>query len=171
MKKLVLIVTILWLTFIGINQGSAAWAAESYQVTKNNEKFEVDSVTPKLVMEEVKQGETLQSMGIFTSVAEENEFISLVGRDYDKFLTSFALITSKQDLDGFNAKVFAGNVRGLFTIKEAIIMINGNGTIWAAVIDGNQVKFFTNSKGEQVIPKTVEKWRERFKEKEIILIR
>ena len=164
-------VTILWMIFIGINQGSTAWAAESYQETKNNETFEVDSEAPKLVMEEVKQGETLQSKGIFTGVAEENDFISLVGRDYDNFLTSFALITMKQDLDGFNAKVFAGNVRGLFTIKEAIIMINDNGAIWAAVIDGNQVKFFTNSKGEQVLPKTVEKWRERFKEKDVLFIR
>lgn len=163
--------TILWLAFIGINQGSTAWAAESYQMTKNNEKFEIDSVAPKLEMEEVKQGETLQSMGIFTSVAAENEFISLVGKDYDNFLTSFALITPMKDLDGFNAKVFVGNVRGLFTIKEAIIMIDGNGTIWAAVIDGNQVKYFTNNKGEQAFPKTVDKWRERFKEKEVLFIR
>ena len=71
-------------------------------------------------------------------------------------------------MDNFDAKVFTGAVRGLFTIMEGIIMRCPNGRIYAAVIYGDIVNFFSNDPlYNNKLPITIDKWRERFKEKKV----
>lgn len=60
-------------------------------------------------------------------------------------------------------------VRGLFTLLENIIMVNGEGQMWATVIDDDNVYYYTNSDGHKdTLPRTIEKWRERFAEKPVV---
>ncbi|MDR3562109.1 MAG: FMN-binding protein [Negativicutes bacterium] len=111
---------------------------------------------------------TLKDRGVFKDEAQEEVFRNLVGKDYDKFIDAFQLVGSGQDIDNWGAAVSTGAVRGLFTIKEGIIMTTSTGGIWAAVIDGNKVKYFSNRPNGKALPRTVDKWRERFNDKEVI---
>jgi len=74
------------------------------------------------------------------------------------------------DLDGFTAKAHRCNVRGLYTIMESIIMTAASGKIYAAVIDADvDVLYFTNDPTYAgTLPKTIDHWRERFREKPIV---
>lgn len=93
----------------------------------------------------------------------------MVGRDYQWFVDSMGMVTQEEDLDGFGAKVYQGTVRGLSTIVEAIIMFNGAGKMWAAVIDGEVVKYYTTDPDfKNKLPRTIEKWRGLFKEKKVL---
>lgn len=112
---------------------------------------------------------TLKALGIFRNESRENAFKALVGKDYHLFLENMQLIYEEEDLDHLGATVFSGAVRGLFTIKEAIIMSCPDGLIIAAVIDGDNVRYFTNHPDyKSTMPKTIEEWRERFPDLEII---
>ncbi len=81
------------------------------------------------------------------------------------------MISEEDDLDHFNAKVSAGGVAGLFTIMEGIIMQRPNGMIYAAVIDGDSVRYFSNDPQYiKKLPKTIETWMDRFKEKKVVYV-
>ncbi len=114
---------------------------------------------------------TLKSRGIFQTEKEEKAFRQLVGRDYELFIDSMAMISEEGDLDGLGAKVFRGAARGLFTIVEAIIIYRGPDNIWAAAIDEDVVKYYTTvPEFRNRLPRTIEKWRESFKEKKVIFM-
>lgn len=118
-----------------------------------------------------KTEETLHSMGIFEDKEQDTLFRKLVGDSYGSFVGSSQLVYEEEDLDGFGAKVYHGGVRGLYTIMENIIMITPDGRIWAAVIEGDQVSYFTNDLLYfNKLPKTVEKWREHFKDKKVVFM-
>lgn len=52
---------------------------------------------------------------------------------------------------------------------EAIIMHCPNRMIYAAVIDGNTVKYFSNDpQYKDEIPTTIDNWSDRFGEKEVV---
>ncbi len=115
-----------------------------------------------------KQKLTLAGLGIL-SEPEDRGFKRLVGNDYELFVNSFNLVSEKEDLDNRNAKVFAGGARGLPTIVEAIIMVSPKQKFWAAVIDGDSVKYYTNVKSSlKRLPRTIDSWREGFQDKEVI---
>jgi len=100
---------------------------------------------------------------------EDDTFKKLTGKDYNLFVNSMQIISEDKDIDNLNARVISGGVTGLFTINEAIIMITNDKLIWCAVINENQVFYFTNAKKfTKNLPKTIEKWRERFKDKKVI---
>lgn len=112
---------------------------------------------------------TLTALGVLASGVPEDVFSALVGDDYQLFVSSFHLLGDEKDLDGLGAKVVLGAVRGLFTSMEAIVMSRPDGTILAAVIDEDVIKYFSNEprfKGK--LPATIEKWRERFADKKVI---
>ena len=107
--------------------------------------------------------------GVFSNDAQVNAFKKLVGKSFDLFENSFQLVSKKEDMDNINATVSTGGVRGLFTIMEAIIMHCPNGMIYAAVIDGNTVKYFSNDpQYKDEIPTTIDNWSDRFGEKEVV---
>jgi hypothetical protein len=114
---------------------------------------------------------TLKSRGIFQTEKEEQVFRQLVGRDYELFVDSMAMISEEDDLDRLGAKVVRGAVRGLFTIVEAIIIYRDANNIWAAVIDEDVVKYYTTvPEFQNRLPRTIEKWRESFKEKKVLFM-
>ncbi len=114
---------------------------------------------------------SLTRSGIFTKKSQEEQFVELVGRDYELFISSMHLIFEGDDLDNFKANVFYGAIRGLFTISEAIIMYTKTGDFWAAAIDGNSVKYYTtNNFYSHIIPKSINKWREKFLNKNIVFM-
>ncbi len=106
--------------------------------------------------------------GIFTTISEEIKFSELVGNDYELFKNSMHLVGEGNDVDRLGAKVFYGSIRGLFTLAESIIMYTETGEFWAAAIDNDIVKYFTNSPQYiRSLPKTIENWRERFLDKKV----
>lgn len=110
-------------------------------------------------------------LGIFNNKTELNSFKQLVGKSYNLFENSFHLIFEDEDIDYINATVFTGGVRGLYTISEGIIMKCPNGMLYAAVIDDDIVRFYSNDpKFSNSIPKTINKWRERFNEKKVLIM-
>ena len=81
----------------------------------------------------------------------------------------FQVIGKEENLDQFLADVFTGGVRGLYTIMEGIIMRGENGQLWIAFIDDEEVRYFTTeNEYRHKLPKTIENWRGRFKEKKVI---
>lgn len=112
---------------------------------------------------------SLVSQGIFVSEEQETIFKKLVGNEYDSFLYSFMKISELDDIDGFGAKVRSGTVKGFSGTIEAIIMVNSKNLIWAAYIDDDgKIRYFTNDIKSKILPKTIDKWRESFKDKEVI---
>ena len=110
---------------------------------------------------------------ILTSKEDQVAFEKLVGKYEQDFIDSSQMIYSGEDagkdLDGFSAQIQTGGVRGLYTLMENIIMISPKGEIYAAVIDDNKVRYFTNSvQYKNKLPKTIDNWRQTFIKKEII---
>ena len=114
---------------------------------------------------------TLKSRSIFQTEEEEQAFRQLVGRDYELFVDSMAMIFEEDDLDGLGAKVVRGTVRGLLATVEAIIIYRNADNLWAAVLDDDVVKYHTTvPEFRNRLPRTIEKWRELFKEKKVLFM-
>lgn len=112
---------------------------------------------------------SLLKLEIFDSSGQDSIFKDLVGDKYDLFVNSTQLTSDTDDLDSLHTTVRASGVRGMFTSMENIIMIDTANTIWAAVIDDNKVLYFTNSEAyKKALPKTIDAWREGFKQYEVI---
>lgn len=112
---------------------------------------------------------SLMDLDVFVNKSQDSIFRNLVGADYALFVNSTQLSKEVDDLDSLNAYVQSAGVRGLFTIMENIIMIDSANNIWAAVIDNNKVYYYTNATiFKDKLPKTIEIWRERFKENEVV---
>ena len=119
---------------------------------------------------------------IFTE-GEDQTLRQISGTYYDRFFQSAMLVfTDEEELDGFGAKVYRFGVTGLFTIVESIVMVNDKGEMWAATIENelievngkvvdskSRVRYFTNTDMTHVLPKTIVKWRERFKRIPVVL--
>jgi hypothetical protein len=155
-----------------IDQKSSNWACGFGMRAHANGKYE-NHFSPK---------ETALAYGeensIFLDKAQRDLFKKLVGDRYEDFAFNMQDLSSlpKSQKDDFGATVFAGNVVGLASTNEAIIMQNGKGLFWAAVIiydeitDQFQVKYFTNDeKRKEDIPQTIEDWRDSFSEYEVVL--
>jgi hypothetical protein len=115
--------------------------------------------------------ETLATLGILENDREDAQFRRLVGNDYELFLNSSQLTAEESDLDSLAARVHTSGVRGLFTLVENIIMVNGQGQMWTAVIDDDNVYYYTNTSSDaykDTLPRTIEKWRERFADKAVL---
>lgn len=111
---------------------------------------------------------TLTDLGIFEKRIQEEAFNLFAGEDYLLFVERFQLVYETNDLDNFNAKVHSGGVRGLFTFMEAIIMYNTEGIFWAAAIDDEVVKYFTNDPDHRsTLPKTIDAWRANFTDNKV----
>ena len=111
----------------------------------------------------------LVKLGMLNNEIEDAIFRSLVGDAYELFVNSTQLTVASTDLDSLSATVKSSSVRGLATIEENIIMKDSSNTFWAAVINDNKVFYFTNKKADKMkLPETIEHWRERFKEYEVV---
>ena len=155
-----------------IDQKSTNWACGFGMRAHANGKYE-NHFSPKEA--ELAYGE---ENSIFLDKAQRDLFKKLVGDRYEDFAFNMQDLSSfpKSQKDNFEATAFAGNVIGLASTNEAIIMQNGKGLFWAGVIiydeitDQFQVKYFTNdNKRKKDIPQTIEDWRDSFSEYEVVL--
>ncbi|MBP7867719.1 MAG: hypothetical protein KA419_17445 [Acidobacteria bacterium] len=104
---------------------------------------------------------SLLSRGVFETESQDAAFRALVGKHYDRFAACFHLVGEEEDLDGFGARVRRGFVRGIAPSMNAIVMIDPNNRIWAAVVDdeAEAVRYFTSVAGsKQELPKTIRAW-------------
>ena len=113
--------------------------------------------------------ETLFEMGAFDELDCERLY-GITGQFYRPLMQRFHLAGEAENKDQFPARVISGGVRGNFTSAEAIVMRGSEGQLWAAYIDEEVVRYFTTEpKYKTTLPATMEHWRERFKEKKVIL--
>lgn len=107
---------------------------------------------------------------IFKNENEIQIFQNLVGQEYvHLFTNSFQIVFQQDDLENLNARIYTGGVAGMYTLMEGIIIIGESNKIWAAAIDNNVVRYFTNVPAYiNTLPETIERWRERFLEYEVI---
>jgi len=116
-----------------------------------------------------KQTLTLLDLQIFDTEEQDSIFKELVGTNYDLFVNSTQLTSNPDDLDSLHATIHASGVRGMYTFMANIVMIDQANTIWAAAIHDNQVFYFTNSESyKNKLPKTIDAWRDAFKDYEVI---
>ena len=109
---------------------------------------------------------TLLSTGIVKTKEQEKEMLQLVGKDSELLLNTAQFCSEEDDIDEFGSIVEKHWVRGLASQNESIIMFLPDGKLCLAVIDpsNNTVKVYTNAKYIQKVPKTIEKWKEMFKD-------
>jgi hypothetical protein len=121
-----------------------------------------------------KRTDNFVTYEVFPNYSIDKKFRTLVGKDYEMFLSSFHLYGDIENEDSFKATVFSGCVRGICPYNAAIIMFDDNENMWAAVIEaGNDenadVRYYTNSNDWKTkLPKTIETWTEekrKFNEK------
>ena len=101
-----------------------------------------------------------------------SKIYSLLGKKYWKsFKKCFNDTFKIDDIDEFNSSVIGGGMAGFYTTYEAIIMVGKDKEIWGAFLDVTEVYYFTSEKKyKNKIPKTINNWREKFKEKEVVFI-
>lgn len=94
----------------------------------------------------------------------------LTGKYLEDMRQSAAELSVVENLDDFEAKVVTSGAPGLYTVMETIIMFGGGGEMWCAMLDGDKVRYFTNMpEWMDKRPKTIEDWRSRFQDREVIL--
>lgn len=112
---------------------------------------------------------TLTDLGILAANVTEKAFEAVVGKDYELFASSFQFRYEEKDLDGLGTKVMSGAVKGLFTSMEAVVMSRPDGKLFAAVIDGDFVKYYSNDPAFTTkLPKTIDEWRSYFTDKKVV---
>jgi len=103
-----------------------------------------------------------------------NNIYALIGKKYwGKFQQCFGDTHNLDDLDGLNTYIISGGIAGLYTIQESILLVDNVKNVWGAFIndEDDKVYYFASlSQWKNKIPLTIEKWRENFKDKELIFL-
>jgi hypothetical protein len=106
--------------------------------------------------------------GGFLNELDLARLYSISGQYFDALSLRFQGLSAGENKDSFDAAVIIGGVRGLYTIMEGILMRGVHGELWVAYIDDDCVRYFTTqTKWKNMLPKTVDVWRERFKQKPV----
>ena len=113
---------------------------------------------------------SLSDKGIFETKSQEEAFRKLTGLVYPLFLENAHLIFMGEDLDGFGATVYELGIRGLLGFMGAIIMAGQDGGVWAAVTDGDLIKYFTSKAPSPKLPQTIKTWAARFRGKQLFFV-
>jgi hypothetical protein len=93
----------------------------------------------------------------------------LLGEHLDKMRSCTGDIGQRDNLDSeLDARVYWGGIAGLYTSMESVVMVTQSGKMWAAYIDNDVVRYFTNvPEYRQTLPKTIQEWRSRFADKQV----
>ncbi len=113
---------------------------------------------------------SLSDKGIFETKSQEEAFRELTGLAYPLFLENAHLVFVGEDLDGFGAAVYELGIRGLLGFMGAIIMVGQDAEVWAAVTDGDIVKYFTTEAPAPKLPQTIRNWSAGFAGKDMFLM-
>ena len=123
----------------------------------------------RLLSKDDKEEKTLVDLGVLKTPEEDAAFKKLVGDAYGLFTGSTQQVSEDDDLDNLHTRVYASGVTGLYTVSENIIMIDSAKNIWAAVINNDKVDYYTNTHlYTDSLPKTVDNWRQRFKDYKVV---
>ncbi|BBK44870.1 hypothetical protein STVA_48900 [Allostella vacuolata] len=97
-------------------------------------------------------------------------FYRTVGEHIVKFRQFTSDIGEKDNVDeDKQARVIWGAVPGLYTISETIVVLSAEGGVWAAYIDEEKVRYFTNIPSDRgACPKTIDDWRAEFASLEVV---
>ncbi|MEL0580543.1 hypothetical protein AACK17_18635 [Pectobacterium punjabense] len=111
--------------------------------------------------------DTLFELG-FLNELDLQRIYNTLGSYYFEFKNRMEGVGEAENLDTFEANVFYGGVRGMYTYMEGVIMISPKGGIWVAYLDESDIKYFTNDiNWKTKTPKTIDNWRSRFQQLEI----
>ncbi len=113
---------------------------------------------------------SLSDKGIFVTKSQEEAFRELTGSAYPLFLENAHLVFTGEDLDGVGATVYELGIRGLLGFMGAIIMVGQDGEVWAAVTDGDILRYFTTEIPASKLPQTIGNWSARFAGKHMFLM-
>jgi len=143
---------------ISTNSGCRGYAGEAVEFDGSYIRGELQAAEP-----------TLRGLDGAWTAENDRVFALLSGKDYETFADTCQMIREVDDLDNFGAKARGCGVRGLYGVMESIIMTTASGRIYAAVIDESNVLYFTNDpRYAGTLPKTIDHWRETFREKPIV---
>jgi len=93
----------------------------------------------------------------------------LMGTHYFKLKANMDSVGPMDNNDTFPAQVYWGGIRGLYNCNAAIVMKDEIGSLWAAYLENNQIRYFTNViKWKNKLPTTIDSWRENVKDVEVI---
>jgi hypothetical protein len=96
----------------------------------------------------------------------------LTEKYFEEFLKCICDIHVEDNLDSFDAKVITTGVAGMYTIYESILMYTKTNEVYGAFLhDDAKVYYFTSEiRHKHEKPKTINKWLEKFENKEIIVL-
>ena len=93
----------------------------------------------------------------------------VTGQYFQPLIDRFQAIGDEECIDKFSARVVVGFARGLALDFAGIIMRADCGQLWAAYIDGDDVRYFTTElEYERRLPATIERWRANAKNREVL---
>jgi len=105
----------------------------------------------------------------FLNELELARLYALTGNHMEKMRSCTGSMGDGENADNFQASVIWGGVAGLFTIMESILMVSPGGDLWCAYLDGDKVHYFTTSPAwGTTLPITINEWRTKFIEKEVV---
>ncbi|MCM3568963.1 Ig-like domain-containing protein [Neobacillus mesonae] len=109
---------------------------------------------------------TLSSLKIVNTTVD-SDIKKLLGSDYDALVSNMQIVDTEAGAKyGLEDSVaIEGGVRGLYTLKEGIIVIDpfGHYYVGSIINDGEKVKQYTNDEDYQnKIHPVIDKWRQRF---------
>lgn len=112
---------------------------------------------------------TLLNINVLENEAQDQIFRNMVGEHYELFVYFSQLSSARRDLDGLSATVEEYFVRGLYGFSGYILMKGNNDTFWTALLNGNEVLYFTNRSGwERRLPETIKNWMEEINRNRVI---
>lgn len=113
---------------------------------------------------------TMLNRGAFRNAREDAAFRQLVGADYGRFTASAQLVSEEEDAELPGARVYDSFVRGLGSVLQNVVVIDGQRNLWAAVVAGDSILYYT-SRPEDAhrLPAPVEKWRLRMGEDKTVV--
>jgi hypothetical protein len=104
----------------------------------------------------------------FLNELELARLYGLVGEHIETMRDCTADIGEGESLEERPVKVIWGGVAGLYTEMQSIVMVNQQGQMWTAHIDGDLVRYFTNvPEHRDRLPRTIEAWRANFQQKAV----
>jgi hypothetical protein len=90
---------------------------------------------------------------------------------WEEYLKCFGDIHYDENINTIDKKIIKAAVPGLYTIYEAILIIDKSDAIWGAFLDVEKVYYFTSENTfKNKLPDIIEEWRINFKDKEIIYL-
>ncbi|WP_213803741.1 hypothetical protein [Granulicella sp. dw_53] len=115
-----------------------------------------------------READPLFDLGFFDEL-DLQRLYSITGQHFESLMLRFGGTGETEWKEIFEGKAIFGLVRGLATIMEAIVMRSSTGSLWAAYIDDDVVRYFTTEPASRTkLPATIEHWRSGFSDKPIV---